>query len=335
MHSDGALVSASDADDAGWLERTLARADSARQKAAEKGDSPLIPPSEITAKADVSSLPSLPSWGEEVRAVPNALLRCALFGIIPYKKDARLKMAASLDAVDGLDVLYEGDRLDQQDLTTWMGIVQAVRFQKLGTVCYLRPYSLLKLIGQTDTGKNRAALRERIKRLVKGDLEVYQARKNKAHKTFVGHLISDATLEQGQEWKITLSEGLIELFGFDQFSYIDWAIRRSLAGHQMAQWLHGFYSSHARPVPYKPATLLRLCGSQDKSLSSGTQNLLAAMDAVVAASKEHGATFDYELENGLLHVSKLGTAAQQRHLAKKYAGQLEIKRLRQEKEKYY
>lgn len=38
-------------------------------------------------------------------------------------------------------------------------------------------------------------------------------------------------------------------------------MRHALDGHQLAQWLHGFYASHAKPFPIKIETLHRLCGS--------------------------------------------------------------------------
>ncbi len=46
------------------------------------------------------------------------------------------------------------------------------------------------------------------------------------------------------------------LFNRDSWTQIDWNIRRALIGHPLAQWLHGFYSTHAaKSIPYKAETL--------------------------------------------------------------------------------
>ncbi|UZG44307.1 plasmid replication initiator TrfA [Caldimonas thermodepolymerans] len=80
--------------------------------------------------------------------------------------------------------------------------------------------------------------------------------------TYIGGLIRFAAKdEETQEWVIELDEKLRPLFAADQFTQVEWAVRHALDGHQLAQWLHGFYASHAKPFPIKIETLHRLCGS--------------------------------------------------------------------------
>jgi hypothetical protein len=94
-------------------------------------------------------------------------------------------------------------------------------------------------------------------------------------------------------------------------------VRHELNGHQLAQWLHGFYATHAKPFPMKVETLLNLSGGENADPYSGKQKLRKALDAVTDASAAHGEGFSYEIRGDLVHVEKLAKGAQRRHLAKK------------------
>ena len=254
----------------------------------------------------------LPLWPEPVRAVPNGFLRSALFGAIA-KGRRRYINGEDLAAVDGVTIRYKGERLDQGDLDVWESVLHAVRLQELGSQCRVTSYALLKLMGKTDTGKNRTTLHNRIERLVANAVTVKQGRY-----TYIGGLIRFAAKdEETQEWVIELDEKLRPLFAGDQFTQIEWAVRHELNGQQIAQWVHGFYASHAKPFPFKVETLLKLCGSEDASATSGKQKLRKALDAVAEASAAHGEGFSYEIRGDLVHVEKRASGPQRRHLAKK------------------
>ncbi|MDM5182058.1 plasmid replication initiator TrfA [Massilia sp. DJPM01] len=253
----------------------------------------------------------LPLWPEPVRAVPNGFLRSALFGAI-RKGRRRFVKGEQLAALEGIEIRYTGERLDQGDLDVWESVLHAVRLQELGSQCRLTSYALLKLMGKTDTGKNRVTLHERITRLRANAVEVKQGRY-----TYIGGLIAGAAKDEDtQEWVIELDAKLRPLYAADQFTQIEWAVRHALNGQQIAQWLHGFYASHAKPFPFKVETLLKLCGSEDASPTSGRQKLRKALDAVVEASAAHGEGFSYEIRSDLVHVEKRASGPQRRHLAK-------------------
>jgi len=256
----------------------------------------------------------LPLWPEPVRAVPNGFLRSALFGAIAKGK-RRYIDGEQLAALDGIEIRYTGQRLDQGDLDVWESVLHAVRLQELGSQCRVTSYALLKLMGKTDTGKNRATLHNRIERLVANAVTVKQGRY-----TYIGGLIRFAAKdEETQEWVIELDEKLRPLFAGDQFTQIEWAVRHALDGHQLAQWLHGFYASHAKPFPLKIETLHRLCGSEAGLMSDYAKKLRKALDAVAEASAAHGEGFSYEIRGDLVHVEKKASGPQRRHLAKKAA----------------
>lgn len=254
----------------------------------------------------------LPLWPEPVRAVPNGFLRSALFGAIAKGK-RRYIDGEQLAALDGVEIRYTGQRLDQGDLDVWQSVLHAVRLQGLGSKCRVTSYALLKLMGLTDTGKNRATLSRRITRLVATALTIKTSRY-----TYIGSLIAGAAKdEETQEWVIELDAKLRPLFAADQFTQIEWAVRRALDGQQLAQWLHGFYASHAKPFPMKVETLLNLSGSENADRYSGKQKLRKALDAVTEASAAHGEGFSYDIRGDLVHVEKRASGPQQRHLLKK------------------
>ena len=253
----------------------------------------------------------LPLWPEPVRAVPNGFLRSALFGAI-RKGRRRFVKGEQLAALDGIEIHYTGERLDQGDLDVYESVLHAVRLQELGSQCRVTSYALLKLMGKTDTGKNRATLLTRIERLRANAIRMKQGRYS-----FIGGLVDEAYKdEETQEWVIVLNPKLRALYGADQFTQIEWTVRHELDGKPLAQWLHGFYASHAKPFPLKVETLLRLCGSESE-LRRYRQTLGDALDAVAEASAAHGEGFSYEIRGDLVHVEKRASGPQRRHLAKK------------------
>lgn len=254
----------------------------------------------------------LPLWPEPVRAVPNGFLRSALFGAIAKGK-RRYIDGEQLAALDGIEIRYTGQRLDQGDLDVWESVLHAVRLQEMGSQCRLTSYALLKLMGKTDTGKNRATLHKRITRLRAGTVELKQGRY-----VYIGGLIGEAFKdEETQEWVIELNPKLRALYGGDQFTQVDWSVRHALDGKPLAQWLHGFYASHAKPYPMKIETLHRLCGSEATLMSDFAKTLRKALDDVAEASAAHGEGFSPDIRGDLVHVEKKAQGAQRRHLAKK------------------
>jgi hypothetical protein len=244
--------------------------------------------------------------------VPNGFLRSALFGAIA-KGRRRYINGEDLPAIEGVTIRYKGERLDQGDLDVWESVLHSVRLQALGSKCRLTSYALLKLMGKTDTGKNRVTLQNRIERLVANAVTVKQGRY-----TYIGSLISFAAKdEETQEWVIELDPRLRPLFAADQFTQVEWLVRQALGGKPLAQWLHGFYASHANPFPMRMDTLLKLSGSESSNPRSAQQTLRKALDAVAEASESHGEGFGYEVRGDLVFTEKRASGSQMRHLARK------------------
>jgi hypothetical protein len=254
----------------------------------------------------------LPLWPEVVRGVPNAALRSALFGAI--KKGARAYLERQeIHAQEGIRIVYTGARLDQGDLDVWETVLHIARVQALGDECRVTAYQLLKALGKTDTGINRTTLDRRLSRMKATGVDVKVGKFS-----YEGSLIDEVyRAEESREYVIRLNPKLRALFAADQFTQIDWSVRHALDGKPLAQWLHGYYASHAKPYPVNAATLLKLSGSENADPSSGRQTLRKALDALTDASEVNGQPFSYDIRGDLVHIEKKPSGAQRRHLTKK------------------
>ena len=254
----------------------------------------------------------LPIWPDAVRAVPNGMLRSALFGAI--RRGARRYLRRErIAALDGIEIFYTGERLDQGDLDVWETILHLARLQGLGNECRVTAYQLLKVLGKTDSGKNRDILDIRLSRMKATGVDVQVGRYG-----YEGSLIDEVYRDkETMEYVFRLNAKLRALFEPDQFTQIDWVVRRELDGKPLAQWLHGFYASHAKPYPVSVAKLHELCGSDFDALNDFRPKLRKALDAVADACKINNQSFSYEVQNDIVHVKKEPSSAQLRHLTKK------------------
>ena len=281
------------------LEEKLERA---RQRRGTAAAPPTAPPAPA----------SLPSWPDAVRAVPNGFLRSALFGAIA--KGRRRYLERELIAtVEDVEIRYTGQRLDQGDLDVWATALHVARAQALGNECRVTAYQLLKLLGKTNAGTNRETLDKRLSRMKATGLDVKVGRFS-----YEGSLIDEVYRDEvTREYVIRLNHKISILFSGDQFTQLDWAIRHALEGQQLAQWLHGFYASHAQPYPIKVETLLKLAGSENENPRSAQQKLRKALEAVTEASTAHGQPFSHQVIGDLVQVEKKPSGSQRRHLARK------------------
>ena len=126
-------------------------------------------------------------------------------------------------------------------------------------------------------------------------------------------LIGGARDDETGHYVIEMNPKIVSLFGADGWSSIEFEARRALKRQPLSQWLHGFYSSHARPFPMKVETLHRLCGSEAKLLKHFRAELREALDRL---SEVTGWTHEID-DNDLVHVAKIGTDSQQRHIMKR------------------
>lgn len=257
----------------------------------------------------------LTSWPDEVRGIPNITLRSALFGSSRSSSQAYLQRA-EIYTQRPTQMRYTGPRLDQGDLDVWITLLHIARRKAMGKAFKTSAYELLKQQGKTDAGNNRKTLYKRLFRLAAATLEIRASRHS-----YTGGLIDSMYRDEiTHELVITLNHELCKLFGPNEFTHIDWSVRRSLNSKPLAQWLHGYLSSHAEPIPVSVNTLMLMAGSLDESASSREQNLRRALDSLQRASDLHGQPFSYEIRGGNVHIRKTPSSSQSRHLGRKGSG---------------
>ncbi len=251
---------------------------------------------------------ALAIWPDEVRGVPNSVLRSALFGAIKKGKRAfqqRVKKAT----VEGATLIHTGPQLDQADLDVWMQCLQLARTGGLGTRIQFTAGGFLKAIDR-GTGKSQHEwLKGAFARLASSVLEVADGQRS----YFGPMLIGGARDEESGFYVIEVNPKIVSLFGSDGWSSIEFEARKSLKRQPLSQWLHGFYSSHARPFPLRVETLHRLCGSEAKQTKHFRVELRKALERLTEVT---GWAHDID-DAGLVHIKKTGTGSQQRHLIKK------------------
>lgn len=198
----------------------------------------------------------LPLWPEAVRAVPNAVLRGALFSVSQERETfAKRTLIAS---VEGIEIRYLGTRFNQLDLDLWEMLMHLARLQPLSSEVRFTAHAMLKALGRGTGGKDHEELKEQMARLASGLAEITWT---KERKSFGGTLISSYFRDEDTGmYVVKFNRDFGKLYATGHTS-IDWEERQSLGKNNLAKWLHGFYSSHEQPYPYKVETLQRLCGS--------------------------------------------------------------------------
>lgn len=210
----------------------------------------------VAVKKAKSKQEQLPLWPEAVRAVPNAVLRGALFSVA--KKREAYTTRTLIATVEGIEIRFQGTRPNQTDLDVWEMLMHLARLQPLSSEVRFTAHSMLQALGR-GTGKTQhEQLKQEITNLAAGLTEITWT---KERKSFGGTLISSYFRDDDTGlYVVKFNQDFGKLYATGHTS-IDWEERKSLGQNNLAKWLHGFYSSHEQPYSYKVETLQRLCGS--------------------------------------------------------------------------
>ena len=245
-------------------------------------------------------------WPDEVRGVPNAILRGALFGV--GQERTIHKKRTLVAAVEGSEIRFKGETFNQTDLDVLEGMLHLAMPHPLGKRVEFTVHSFLKALGRGTSGKHHEEFKEQVMRLVTGGIEITDT---KARVTFMGTLVSKAFREEDSgRYVVIFDKDMLNLYEAG-YSHIDWNQRMALGKSTLAKWLHGFYATHAKPYPYKVETLHNLCGSADKSLRSFRQKLKKALDELICVRAIDGWIID---QDDLVTVQRTPSRSQQKHL---------------------
>ena len=282
-------------------EESLARAKT-RGKAG-----PVELPSGLMKPDAPSNVALLPPWPSAVRGVPNSLLRSALFGAIKRGKRA-YQQGVKKASVEGVTVIHTGPQLDQADLDVWQHCLHLARAEGLGTRIQFSAGSFLKAIERGAGGKDIEWLKNAFRRLSSSVVEVSDGKRA----YFGPMLIGGARDDETGQYVIEMNPKIVSLFGTDGWTGVEIEVRRALKKQPLAQWLHQFYSSHARPFGFKVETIHKLCGSDNKQLAGFRRELSEALKKLSEATK-----WTCEIDgNDVVNVAKTPTLSQRKTLKK-------------------
>ena len=236
----------------------------------------------------------LPEWPESKRGTPNSFLRSALFSVNDCKRERVQLKDAVVASQKGITVAYTGEQLNQEDLTLWETLVHIAKEHPLGYACDFTAYEILKSLSLPNDGESYARLDKGIKRLAQCSVVISQG-----YGRFIGHLIESAFIDEDtRHYKIDLGRKLTKLYG--ESTWIDAGQRLQLRRKSLAQYLHGYYSSHKAPHPVKVETLHTLSGSGVKNMPSFKQSLKKALSELVKI----GFLESYSIEDDLVTVTR-------------------------------
>jgi hypothetical protein len=222
----------------------------------------------------------LPLWFEPERGTPNSFLRSALFAAI-QSKDRKFLKEVTLASSRDVSLKFTGEQLNQEDLDVWATLVHLARVSPLGHTCHFTAHGLLTTLGLHTGGHEHRRLHSTITRLRSATIEVRHGLE-----FYVGGLIEDLSGRDEAEspdqpakrYAVRLNKKLIVLFGETQWTALDWEQRRKLRRKPLAEALHGYFSSHRRPLPVKLATLQAYTGSRNQQPADFKRKVAAALD---------------------------------------------------------
>lgn len=244
----------------------------------------------------------LPDWNDLFRGVPNGILRSGLFTARSKSVRNDIK-GVKIASLSNFDVFYKGEELRQDDLSVWIALMTRAKKQPLGDKIFFVAYSLVKDLGWSLNSVSYARVKACIERLKLTSLKIGSKDQKSA---YVGSLIRDfaydAIDEQGDtSWMIRLEPEIAKLFVNENTTFLEWEERKKLGTRStLAQWLHGYFSSHTTPIPISIGKVHELCESGQKSLPNFKIRVRQALEQLVSS----GCLLRYVITNEIVHVTK-------------------------------
>ncbi|MGE3541904.1 MAG: plasmid replication initiator TrfA [Candidatus Tectimicrobiota bacterium] len=250
--------------------------------------------------ATTAKIIQFPLFPETTRPVSNDMARSALFSCI-QGKDRRFIKDALLATVNGVEIRFTGEQLNQDDHDLLMQLVFMAHKRPIGTWITAPAYAILRALGRKVSGKQYRELRADISRLAAGMVSI---RNTQAKIEFIGHhLITQASQHEiSRHWMYRLDPALKPLYGDMVHTLIDWNQRMALKGKDLARWVQLYMATHAKPYPVKVDTLRQLSGSRAKALRNFRAQLRLALDALIV--NEDIVSWCIEMPDDLLFVNR-------------------------------
>ena len=213
--------------------------------------------------ASLASRPKyLPEWPDGQRAMPNEILRSALFNCRNRNLPRVFMKEAEIAVIGDGEVLYRGEELRQDDELVWMHLMHLIKELPLGECVDFTPYSFIKAIGWPIKGQNYERLRICLSRMQATAVRIQSNRLQ----CFISISLIQKFLSKNDQnenlsrWQVWIGKEMQLLFDEEFLTRMAWETRRALPDGITSK-LFGYWASHRKPYPVKVETLLKLCGS--------------------------------------------------------------------------
>lgn len=242
-------------------------------------------PAKVEGDGDLTALPY---WRENVRGIPNALARSALFKASAKGEERRMVKDEKIFALEGISIHFTGIELSQEDGDVFLQIVHMARGRASGESITTSGYEILRGLDWGTSSRDYDRLKAAIRRLKAATVRISSKVRNRKIEyggaILANYLFSDEDPELAlmspdlgtrSLWELTLDAKIANLFARDLYTQINWDQRQELP--PLAKWLHAFYHTHANPYTYRVETLYKLCGSSAAEMRTFRQKLKQAM----------------------------------------------------------
>lgn len=244
----------------------------------------------------------LPLWPDVMRSLPNEILRSALFNARNKNKKREMMINEPIAVIGDGRISYQGQELRQNDEKVWLQLVHLARSHVAGALVEFTANSFCRAIDWDSNGKGYTRLKECLRRMQATSLDVYSARLGRGVSLSMIPFFEwrdGETQKPLKQWRVRIAPELVELFGADHYTRMEWA-QRLVLPEGLATWLHGYLASHRVPHPIKIETIARGAGIATKDKPALRRLVKDALTELVNC----GFLINFEIENDLVTVKR-------------------------------
>lgn len=248
---------------------------------------------------------AFPYWPADARAMPNEILRSALFNARNKNVPRQVWRAAkpAIIAVVGDGVMeYVGEELRQIEEKVWMQMIHLAHALPPGSPVEFVAADFCRAVKWPANGNSYEQLIICLGRMQANSLRVASARLGRGVSLSMiprFEYMDEATGQRFRRWRVTLAAELVTLFGGQHFSWLEWQQRLALPDG-IATWLHGFYSTHRTPKPETIEDLARGAGLASDKPATLRDTIRRGLEAL----KEVGFLASYRIAKGKVYVDR-------------------------------
>lgn len=257
--------------------------------------------SSATTRDGLKIVQQLPLWADELRCLPNEIVRSALFNARNRKQPRAYIKNADIAVIGGGRITYRGEELRQDDETVWLQLIHMAKEGPLGQITEFTPYSLCKAIQWPICKGSYDRLRACLHRMQATSLSVYSERLKSGVSLSMIPVFAwqDEDKQTLKKYRVQVAPQLVELFGDVHYTQMEWSQRLALPDG-IATWLHGYYASHKTPNDIKLDTIKRGSGITTESPSRLRQLIEKALSELAKV----GFLAGWEIKGDLVLVTR-------------------------------